>query len=45
MQERLPGYYVVISEIFKRADKKNLNSKIANFNKALKVMNCDSLQQ
>ena len=45
IQERLPGCHVVISEVFKRADKKNLNSKIANFNKTLKVMNCDTLQQ
>ena len=45
IQERLPGRHVVISEVFKRADKKNLNSKIANFNKALKVINCDTLQQ
>ena len=45
IQERLPGCHVVISEVFKRADKKNLNSKIANFNKALKVINCDTLQQ
>ena len=45
IQEHLPGCHVVISEIFKRADKKNLNSKIAYFNKALKVINCDTLQQ
>ena len=43
--EYLPGCHVVISEIFKRTDMKNMNSKIANFNKALKVINCDTLQQ
>ena len=41
----LPDCHVVMSEVLKRADKKNLNNKIDDVNRSLKSMNCDSLPQ
>ena len=41
----LPDCHVVISEVLKRVDKKNLNNKIDDVNRSLKSMNCDSLPQ
>ena len=36
---------MVVSEIIQRLDKKYLNGKINEVNKALKSMNCDTLPQ
>ena len=43
--ESIPHCDVVISEIFKRTDKKNLNGTINEYNKMLKTMNCDTLRR
>ena len=45
IHESIPHCHVVISEIFKRTDKKNLNYNINEYNKMLKTMNCDTLRQ
>ena len=43
IQEHIPTCHVVLSEIIQRLDKKHLNGKINEVNKALKSMNCDTL--
>ena len=45
IHESIPHCHVVISEIFKRTDKKNLNGTINEYNKMLKTINCDTLRQ
>ena len=45
IHESTPHCHVVISEIFKRTDKRNLNGTINEYNKMLKTMNCDTLRQ
>ena len=45
IQEHIPTCHVVVSEIIQRLDKKYLNGKIIEVNKALKSMNCDTLPQ
>ena len=41
----LPNCKVVVSEIIRREDRKNLNGKFNEFNRALKTMNVDTLMQ
>ena len=45
IHESIPHCHVVISEIFKRTDKRNLNGTINEYNKMLKTMKCDTLRQ
>ena len=45
IRESIPHCHVVISEIFKRTDKMNLNGTINEYNKMLKTMNCDTIRQ
>ena len=45
IHESIPYCEVVIPEIFKRTDKKNLNGNINEYNKMIKTMNCDTLRQ
>ena len=45
IHEMIPHCYVVISETFKRADKKNLNGNLNDYNKMLKAMDCDTIRQ
>ena len=45
IQKSLPNCHVIVSEIIRRADKKHLNGKVNEFNRALKTMNIDILRQ
>ena len=44
IHESIPHCHVVISEIFKRTDKKNLNGTTNEY-KMLKTMKCDTIRQ
>ena len=41
----IPNCNIIVSEIIRREDKKLLNGKISDFNRALKTMNIDTLRQ
>ena len=41
----IPNCKVVVSEIIRREDRKSLNGKLSEFNRALKTMNVDILRQ
>ena len=45
IQKSLPNCHVIVSEIIRRADKKHLNGKVNEFNRALKTMNIDILRR
>ena len=45
IQKSLPNCHVIVSEIIRRADKKHLNGKVNEFNRALKTMNINILRQ
>ena len=44
IHEMIQLCHVVISEIFERADKKNVNGNVNEYNKMLKVMDCDTIR-
>ena len=45
IQSSIPNCKVVVSEIIRREDRKSLNGKLSEFNRALKTMNVDILRQ